>query len=67
MTSPRRKSSVMSKFDVPKAGGKKVMKSGKVSEILYDVGSFTLVKMPLPFEVATIEYVFPGSSNSNKN
>ena len=26
----------------------KAMKSGEVSEILYDVGPFTLVKMPLP-------------------
>ena len=42
------------------------MKSGEVSEILYDVDPFTLVKMPPPDEVATIEYVFSGSSNSNK-
>ena len=42
------------------------MKSGEVSKILYDVGPFTLVKMPLPDEVATIKYVFSESSNSNK-
>ena len=42
------------------------MKLGKVSEILYDVDPFSLVKMPLPDEVATIEYIFSGSSNSNK-
>ena len=57
----------MSKCDVPKAGGKKAMKSGKVSEILYDVGPFTLMKMPSPDEVATIEYAFSSCSNSNKN
>ena len=66
MTSPRRKSSVISKCDVPKAGGKKVMKSGGMSESLYDVGPFSLVKLPSPNEAATIEYVFSGSSNSNK-
>ena len=33
--------------------------------MLYDVGLFTLMKMPPSDEVATIEYVFSGSSNSN--
>ena len=56
----------MSKYDVPKLGAKKAMKSGRVSEIMYDVDPFTIVKMPLPDEVATIEYVFSRSSNSSK-
>ena len=42
------------------------MKSGGMSESPYDVGPFSLVKLPSPNEVATIEYVFSRSSNSNK-
>ena len=37
-----------------------------MSEALYDVGPFSLVKMLSSDEVATIDYAFSRSSNSNK-
>ena len=66
MTSPRRKSTVISKCDGHKADGKKALKSSEIFESLYDLGPFSLVKMLSPDEVATIDYVFSGSSNPNK-